>query len=113
MAIPWFATTLVSLFILAGSVLVHTLTSGHWADGLAQLVPLLIFTPGLVLKQTRVYTWFCFTVLLYFCFYIGQLSANFNHPLMWLNLVSSIVLFVSAMMASRQIQREAFNKPPQ
>ncbi len=97
----WLMIGTLSYLLLIGTIIGSAFESNLWGHASAQLLPLLAMLPGLIAKHHRVYTWFCFVVLLYFCFYVAQLSRPEPHWLLWLSLVASIGLFLSAMMAGR------------
>lgn len=71
---------------------------------LVQCIPLLIFIPGLLQQRFRTYSWLCFVILPYFTWSV----VNVMSPLVrWHDLVVvifSVVLFITAMMASRWLQ---------
>ena len=79
------------------------------ADGsfklwLVQCVPLLIFVPGLYQQRYRTYSWVCFVILPYFTWSV----VNVMSPLVrWsdaLVVFLTVLIFISAMMASRWLQ---------
>jgi len=69
-----------------------------WA---ARLLPLLIFSPGLVYANVRTHILLCFVCLLYFLIFVQNIFANINTVWSILGLVELVVLFVSAMMFAR------------
>lgn len=102
----WYRLTVafyIGMFVLfAAAQLIYGFTSII----IIQVLPLVIFIPGLIHKKHyKTYSWLCFVVLLYFTAYVTEIGS----PLMrWTDiagLLLSIGLFVSAMMASRFMQR--------
>lgn len=94
----------------AGLLLLFALTAVlrpevNWALWMVQSLPLLIFVPGLWRGYYRTYSWLCFVVLLYFTWSV----ANVMSPLVYwrdiLVVALTVILFVSAMMASRWRQQ--------
>lgn len=78
---------------------------GRWSLWLVQVLPLAIFLPGLWRGGHRAYSWLCFVVLIYF---IGSVTDAFSPLAQWhdyLVLALSVLLFVSAMLASRWRQQ--------
>lgn len=70
-----------------------------WA--LLPTLPLLLFVPGIWLRNPRSHAWLCFVSLLYFMYGVDQAFLP-DHQIIGLGLsVSSIILFVAAMMFSR------------
>lgn len=82
---------------------------------IVQMVPLLIFLPGLLRDNPRVYIGLCFVLLLYF---IKAVEGVFSPARDWLDyvlLVVTVTLFIVSMMASRHLQRgvkPAFTSSP-
>ena len=71
---------------------------------LVQMVPLLIFLPGLLRDNPRVYIGLCFVLLLYF---IKAVEGLFTPSRDWLDyalLALTVTLFIVSMMASRHLQ---------
>lgn len=68
---------------------------------LVQCIPLLIFIPGLYQQRYRTYSWLCFVILPYFTWSV----VNVMSPLIrWSDavvVVLTVLIFISAMMASR------------
>ena len=100
-----------TLFLIcyAALLLLFCLLNIFSADGsfklwLVQCVPLLIFIPGLVQQRYRTYSWICFVILPYFTWSV----VNVMSPLIrWHDiavLVLSVIIFITAMMASRWLQ---------
>lgn len=72
---------------------------------LVQMLPLLIFLPGLLRDNPRVYIGLCFVLLLYF---IKAVEGLFSPNRDWLDyvlLALTVTLFIVSMMASRHLQR--------
>lgn len=72
---------------------------------LVQLFPLLIFLPAMLRDNPRAYIGLCFVLLLYF---IKAVEGMFSPARAWIDfwlLCGSVVLFISAMMTSRWLQR--------
>lgn len=71
---------------------------------LLQSVPLLILAPGLMKQRYRTYSWLCFVILLYFTWSVTNVMSPLGFWRDWLVVILSVILFVSAMMASRWLQ---------
>lgn len=103
----WYYATLACFIGLILSITITNIINGFSLLKLAvQLIPLLIFVPGLIHKiHHRTYSWICFVVLIYFTAYVVEIGS----PLMqWTDIVSALLtvgLFISAMLAARFIQR--------
>lgn len=70
-----------------------------------QLLPLAIFIPGMLRNNPRAYIGLCFVLLLYF---IKAVEGVFSPARAWIDfwlLSGSVVLFISAMLTSRWLQR--------
>jgi uncharacterized membrane protein len=90
-------------------LLLFTSTNIIRADGgltlwLLQCVPLLIFAPGLRQQRYRTYSWLCFVILLYFTWSVTNVMSPLSFWRDWLVVILSVVLFISAMLASRWMQ---------
>lgn len=72
-----------------------------------QLVPLLIFVPGMLAKHYRTYSWLCFVVLFYFIVGVTNVMSPLADVYGWVTLLASVVLFNAAMMTSRWLQHVA------
>lgn len=72
-----------------------------WVILLIELVPLLLFTPGIISGSPRAYSWLCFVVNLYFI--KGALAAfDPNRSLFGiLEMLASLAVFVSALLYIR------------
>lgn len=68
-----------------------------------QLLPLLIFIPGLRRNRHRTYSWLCFVVLIYFVAIIPMVMGRGLWS-DWLITLLCTTLFCSAMMTSRWLQ---------
>lgn len=109
----------LSWLSLAGLLLLFTWRSlmaddGSWLRWLVQCLPLAIFIPGLLHNSYRTYSWLCFVVLLYLIPAITQvvMSLGFrnaeqppSHWSDWLLLILVVILFFSAVLNSRWLQR--------
>jgi uncharacterized membrane protein len=72
-----------------------------------QMVPLLIFLPGLLCDNPRVYIGLCFVLLLYFIKAVEGLFSPARDWLDYMLLVFTVTLFIVSMLASRQLQGSA------
>lgn len=75
-----------------------------------QLLPLAIFVPGLLRDNPRAYIGLCFVLLLYF---IKAVEGLFSPLRAWIDLwllICSVVLFISAMLTSRWLQRASIQE---
>jgi len=70
---------------------------------LVQVIPLLIFIPGLIRNTHRTYSWLCFVVLIYFVAIIPILMGR-GWWSDWFITLLTTSLFLSAMMTSRWLQ---------
>ena len=80
-------------------------TARFWPAWLLQAVPLLMMLPGVFTKRYRSFSWVCFLMLAYFSSYVVQVYSSNAQWIDWLGLVTTIIIFVSAMLASRLLQR--------
>lgn len=71
---------------------------------LLQCVPLLILAPGLMQQRYRTYSWLCFVILLYFTWSVTNVMSPLALWRDWLVVILSVILFISAMLASRWLQ---------
>ncbi|MGH1484580.1 MAG: DUF2069 domain-containing protein [Cellvibrionaceae bacterium] len=76
-----------------------------WKVWLLQAVPLLLLMPGLIQKHYRSHSWLCFLILAYFTGYVVQVYSPTRGIYDWIGLMLTITLFISAMFASRWLQR--------
>lgn len=71
-----------------------------------QVLPLLIFLPGMMRGSYKTYLWLCFALLIYFTVAV----ANVVHPRAgWLDVtevILTLVLFIQAMLFARWQQRQ-------
>lgn len=77
---------------------------------LIQLLPLLIFLPGMLRDSSRAYIGLCFVLLLYF---IKSVEGVFSTARTWIDfwlLSGSVILFISAMMTSRWLQQAQMSR---
>lgn len=76
---------------------------------IVQMVPLLIFLPGLLRNNPRAYIGLCFVLLLYF---IKAVEGVFSPARAWIDyalLTLTVVLFIVSMLTSRWLQRPQKN----
>lgn len=90
----------------AGLLLLFTLLAlitpeQSWKLWLVQILPLVIFVPGLWRGYHRTYSWICFVVLIYFTWSVTNLISPLAYWRDVVVVVLSVTLFISAMMASR------------
>lgn len=71
-----------------------------------QLVPLLILIPGLRQRNPRTYIWLCFVLLAYFIKGVDGIVSPSRAWIDYVILSVSVVLFITAMVASRWISME-------
>lgn len=98
--------------VISFALLIALLLIGQFVHGfslpklLMQLLPLVIFIPGLIAKvHYRTYSWLCFVLLAYFTAYVVELGSPLRHWTDAVGVTLSVVMFISAMMASRYVQR--------
>lgn len=99
------------LFCLAGFTGLFTYTNlsaerGSLTLWLVQMVPLLIFLPGLIKHHYRTYSWLCFVLLFYFTAFVVDAMSPFRDWADYLGVALSVIMFLSAMMASRWRQHQ-------
>jgi uncharacterized membrane protein len=68
-------------------------------------IPLLLILPGLLTKHYRSYSWLCFLMLAYFISYVVQVYSPTRDLHDSFGLAATVVVFISAMFASRWLQR--------
>ncbi len=73
---------------------------------LVQCLPLLMFVPGLVKHYYRTYSWLCFVLLFYFTAFTVDAMSPLRDWVDYLGVGLSVVMFISAMMASRWRQHQ-------
>lgn len=73
---------------------------------LVQTIPVLLPLPGMLLKQHRAFSWFCFILLFYFTISVVNVGmpAEMVESHDYIELGLSIVLFFTSMLCSRWIQ---------
>lgn len=76
-----------------------------WLPLILQVLPLLLLLPGMLRLYYRSYSWLCFLSLAYFTSYVIQVYSPTKLWHDWLGLIATIVIFISAMFASRWLQR--------
>lgn len=64
-------------------------------------LPLLIMGLGILLKDTRLLTWLCFTLLFYFCGYVTQVMDPNMQILALVRAVIVVVLFTTILVYIR------------
>ncbi len=105
----WLARTTVlvcfSALLVLFTVLTLIQTDPKWKLWLVQIVPLVIFVPGLWRGYHRTYSWLCFVILLYFTWSVANVISPLAFWRDYLVVTLSVILFVSAMMASRWRQQ--------
>lgn len=72
-----------------------------WKLWLVQILPLVIFVPGLWRGYHRTYSWICFVVLIYFTWSVTNLISPLAYWRDGVVVALSVTLFISAMLASR------------
>jgi len=70
-----------------------------------QSLPLLIILPGLCRNHYKAYNWLCFIILMYFTAYVVEVGSPLREWTDYLGLSLSVLLFISAMFTSRQLQK--------
>lgn len=91
------------LILLLASQLIHGFSLTKMG---MQLIPLLVFIPGLIQKVNyRIYSWLCFVLLAYFTAFVVELGSPLAHWTDAVGLTFTVIMFVAAMMASRYVQR--------
>jgi len=80
--------------------------SGSMALCFFQTLPLLVVLPGLCRHRYQTYNWLCFIVLMYFVAYVVEVGSPLREWTDYLGLSLSVLLFISAMFTSRQLQKQ-------
>jgi uncharacterized membrane protein len=80
-------------------------SEAFWGIWILQTIPLLLILPGLLTKYYRSYSWLCFLMLAYFISYVVQVYSPTRDLHDWFGLVATVAVFMSAMFASRWLQR--------
>lgn len=98
----------IALLSYAGLLVLFSLLnlvreSGSLKLWLVQVIPLLIFIPGLLRQAHRTYSWLCFVVLIYFVAIVPLVVGRGGWS-DWLITLLCVSLFTSAMMTSRWLQ---------
>jgi uncharacterized membrane protein len=75
-----------------------------WPILIMQLLPLLVFVPGLYKKYYRSYSWFCFLLLLYFVMGVESSFKSTADIKDYLFVTLTTLLFVFSMLCSRWLQ---------
>lgn len=81
-----------------------TEATGSWVRLAVQTLPLALFLPGIWRDHHRTYSWLCFVVLFYFTALVVAAMGPQSHWADYLGVTLSVVLFCTAMMASRWCQ---------
>ncbi len=76
-----------------------------WKLLIFQSLPLIIVAPGLIKRYYRAHSWLCFIVLAYFTAYVVEVGSPLVEGSDWVGLTLSVILFIGAMMSSRELQR--------
>ncbi|ODS24740.1 hypothetical protein AB835_02430 [Candidatus Endobugula sertula] len=97
----WAYTCLLLLFIYT----YFTNENHSWKLLVFQSLPLLLLAPGLIKQQYRSHSWLCFAILAYFIAYVAEVGSPLGEVTDWMGLVLSVIIFISAMLASRGLQR--------
>jgi uncharacterized membrane protein len=103
--ILWVSYTCYLLLLAAITLNTWQSPLHFWSAWLLQVLPLLLLLPGMIMKYYRSYSWLCFLMLAYFTNFVVQAYAPNRDYYDWLGLGLTIVLFISAMFASRWLQR--------
>lgn len=69
-----------------------------------QCLPLMVLIPGLLKSNHRTFSWLCFIILLYFILAVMNAMQSLANWLDYVFLVSTVGIFLSAMMSSRWIR---------
>lgn len=88
---------LIVLYVTAGLMSEQIL----WVIMLMPCLSLIIFLPGMLSNHARSYDWLCFVILIHFTVAVTNVMSPSGAWNDWLQLMLSVVLFISAMMASR------------
>lgn len=94
---------------LVGMVAIFTANNltrpwGNLTVWVIQSIPLLVFIPGIFQNRYRAYSWLCFVILPYFINTVVNAMTPGTHILTFILLLLIVILFISAMMASRYWQ---------
>lgn len=105
----WRFVQVTFLVCYCALLLLFTLLNITQANGslklwLVQCLPLLIFIPGLWQERFRTYSWICFVILLYFTWSVVNVMSPFIRWHDVLVVALSVIMFITAMMASRWLQ---------
>lgn len=98
-----FSASFVGLLMLFTSLNIIR-ADGGFTLWLVQCVPLLIFVPGLYQQRYRTYSWICFVILPYFTWSVVNVMGPFARWSDALVVALAVIIFLSAMMASRWLQ---------
>lgn len=76
----------------------------NYVTWMMHLLPLLIFLPGMLRGSHRTFIYLCFMLLIYFMLAVANAFLPEYGWYPWVEIVLTVVLFVSAMMHSRWLQ---------
>lgn len=79
-----------------------------WTILAVQLLPLLVFLPGIITKHYRTYSWLCFILLFYFIRAVEGVFMSNANSMDWLFLLLVVALFINSMLCSRWLQRSLY-----
>lgn len=94
------------LFMALFTLVNITSERGSLTLWLVQSLPLLLFVPGLLKHYYRTYSWLCFVLLFYFTAFTVDAMSPLRDWADYLGVALSVVMFISAMMASRWRQHQ-------
>ncbi|TVZ39963.1 putative membrane protein [Alteromonadaceae bacterium 2753L.S.0a.02] len=78
----------------------------NWAVFIVQAGPLLLLLPGMLKNYYRSFSWLCFLLLIYFIKAVDGVFMSTANLLDVIFLILTVVIFISAMLASRWMQRK-------
>lgn len=101
----------LTLYALLALVLLYTATgllaaNINWTTLLVPCATLLVFLPGILSQRPRSYDWLCFVILLHFTVGVTNAMSPQSAWQDYLQILLSVLLFVSAMMTSRWLKAE-------
>lgn len=76
----------------------------NWTVMLVPIATLLIFIPGILLKNARSFDWLCFVILLHFTVGISNAMSPHASWADYLQTLLSVIIFIAAMMTSRWLK---------
>lgn len=98
----FFIASMLVLFISHQILNIHDI---NWTALTLQSLPLVLLLPSLIGNHYRAYSWLCFIMLLYFIFAVMNALISTADTVDYLFLVLTVLIFITAMMASRWLQR--------